>query len=59
MTAFEEWCAGLMDWEDIQEMIHQRELHVAMILTSDELKARWEKIGYKLPKPSTEQLKLF
>jgi hypothetical protein len=57
MGAFDEWCSGLMDWEDIQEAIHFRERHVAMVLPPEELKARWEKIGY-LP-PKQKQLELF
>ena len=59
MNAFETWCSGLMEWEDIHEAIHFRERHVAMVLPAEELKARWEKIGYVPPKVKPEQLKLF
>lgn len=58
MNAFEKWASGLLDHEDIQDMIHQREYQVSKILPAEELKARWEKIGYK-SKVKPQQLKLF
>jgi len=59
MNAFDKWASGLLDYEYIQEMIHQREYQVSKILSADELKERWERINYKLPKVKPEQLKLF
>jgi len=59
MGTFEEWAAGLLDYEEIQEAIHFRERHVAMIMSPEKLKERWEKIGYKPAKVKPEQLKLF
>lgn len=58
MNAFEEWAAGLLDYEEIQEMIDQREYHVSLVLPPEELKARWEKIKYTPPK-EPQQFKLF
>ncbi len=59
MNAFEKWASGLLDYEEIQEMIHQRERHVAMILPEDKLKERWEKINYHPPVIKPKQLELF
>jgi len=59
MNAFEKWASGLLDYEYIQEMIHQREYEVSKILPAEELKERWERIHYHQPKIKPEQLKLF
>jgi len=58
MNAFAKWASGLLDYEEVQEMIHQREYQVSKILPADELKARWELINYQPPKFKPEQLKL-
>lgn len=58
MNAFEKWASGLLEYEYIQGMIHQREYEVSKILPAAELKERWEKIGYK-PKVKPKQLTLF
>lgn len=57
MTAFEKWAAGILDVEDPDYNIHEREYYVAGIFTNEQLKERWDKIGYTPPEP--KQLKLF
>ena len=59
MNAFEKWASGLLDYEEVQDMIHQREYQVSKILPTDELKERWELINYQPPVIKEEQLKLF
>jgi len=59
MNAFEKWASGLLDYEYIQELIHQREYQVSKILPAEELKKRWERDNYQPPKVKPEQLKLF
>ena len=59
MNAFEKWASGLFDYEEVQDMIHQREYQVSKILPADELKERWELINYQPPVIKEEQLKLF
>lgn len=59
MNAFEKWASGLLDYEEIQERLHQRERHVALILPADKLKERWEKINYQPPVIKPKQLELW
>lgn len=56
MNAFETWASGVLDYEDIQEAIHFRERHVALILPPEELRARWKRDGYTPPRTGGLQL---
>lgn len=59
MKSFQRWASGLLDYEEIQQQIQEREAHVARILPAIQLKERWDRIGYQPPAPEYKQLELF
>jgi len=59
MNAFQEWASGLLDYEYIQQAIHEREAVLTKIYSKEEMAERWQKMGYTPPKPQTGQLELF
>lgn len=59
MNYFQQWASGLLDYEEVQQMVHEREAHVTRILPVDQLKERWDQIGYKPPAHEYKQLELF
>lgn len=59
MNSFQRWASGLLDYEEVQQLIHEREGYVARILPAEQLNERWERIGYQPPKPEYKQLELF
>jgi hypothetical protein len=59
MNSFEKWADGLLNYEEIQELIHEREFYVSQVLSPEKLKARWTEMNYTPPVPKPKQLDLF